>query len=134
MALVLVIDDEKAMRDLLRRTLEEAGHQVMLATNGREGVQRYRQRRADLIVTDIIMPDQEGVETILALMRDDPQARIIAISGGGRAHYMAPLELAGKHGARRTLEKPFRKTDFLAAVEAVLTESQTPPMGEEEAP
>ncbi|MCH8809524.1 MAG: response regulator, partial [Proteobacteria bacterium] len=84
MARILIIDDEDELRSMLRQMLEQAGHEVTEAVNGAEGIRLYEQDRPDLIITDIIMPEKEGVETIIALRRADPDLPIIAISGGGR--------------------------------------------------
>ncbi len=84
MARILIIDDEDELRILLRQMLEHAGHEVTEAVNGAEGIELYERDTHELIITDIIMPEMEGVETMLALRRTDPELPIIAISGGGR--------------------------------------------------
>ena len=116
MARILIIDDEDELRSMLRRMLEQAGHQVTEAVDGAEGIKLYEQDRPDLIITDIIMPEKEGVETIIALRRADPDLPIIAISGGGRLEATDFLTMAKKLGARRTLSKPFRRDQLLEAV------------------
>jgi YesN/AraC family two-component response regulator len=120
MARVLIIDDEKLARITLRKILENAGHDVAEASNGSEGIAMYRAQPADLVVTDIIMPDKEGVETIIELTRDFPNIRIIAISGGGRTRNLDFLKLAQQYGAKHVLAKPFSQQELLAAVNAVL--------------
>ncbi len=124
MARILIIDDEDELRSMLRRMLEQAGHQVTEAVNGAEGIKLYEQDRPDLIITDIIMPEKEGVETIIALRRADPDLPIIAISGGGRLETTDFLTMARKLGARRTLSKPFRRDQLLEAVGACLAEDE----------
>jgi CheY-like chemotaxis protein len=84
MARILVIDDEDELRSMLRQMLEHAGHEVLEAINGAMGIEIYERDMPELIITDIIMPEKEGVETIIALRRADPALPIIAISGGGR--------------------------------------------------
>ncbi len=116
MARILIIDDEDELRSMLRQMLEPAGHQVTEAVNGAEGIQLDEQDTHDLIITDIIMPEKEGVETIIALRRADPDLPIIAISGGGRLEATDFLTMAKKLGARRTLSKPFRRDQLLEAV------------------
>ncbi len=120
MARILIIDDEDELRAMLRQMLEQAGHEVAEAVNGAEGIQLYEQDTHDLIITDIIMPEKEGVETIIELRRADPDLPIIAISGGGRLEATDFLTMAKKLGARRTLSKPFRRDQLLEAVGACL--------------
>jgi DNA-binding response OmpR family regulator len=114
---VLVIDDEAGLRQTIRRMLEIAGHEVTEAENGRVGVEAYRLRPTDVVVTDIIMPQKEGIETIREIRALDPNVRIVAISGGGRRQNMDFLRIAGKLGATITLAKPFRKDELIACVE-----------------
>jgi CheY-like chemotaxis protein len=121
MARILIIDDEADIRGLYRRLLEAAGHEVIEAPDGDVGVKLYRKGRTDLIITDIIMPEKEGIQTIMELRRDFPQVKIIAISGGGTAMASATcLHLAKGLGAARTLAKPFSKQELLDSVEEVL--------------
>src|SRR5260221_4424854 len=87
---ILVIDDEAAVRTLIRQILEEEGHQVDEATDGEEGLARLQSTHIDLVITDIFMPHKEGIETILALRRQFPNVKIVAISGGGRQSRLAP--------------------------------------------
>jgi CheY-like chemotaxis protein len=122
MARLLIIDDEKLARITLRKILESAGHEITEASNGTEGVAMYRAHPADLVITDIIMPDKEGIETIIELRRDFPNARIIAISGGGRTRNLDFLKLAEQYGAKRILAKPFSQQELLGAVNAVLAD------------
>ena len=86
MARILIIDDEPNMRSMLRRMLHKAGHQVSEAGDGAEGIDSYERDPPDLVITDILMPKKEGIETIIALHRADPDLPVIAISGGGRFH------------------------------------------------
>ncbi len=124
MARILIIDDEDELRSMLRQMLEQAGYEVTEAVNGAEGIQLYEQGRPDLIITDIIMPEKEGVETIIALRRADPDLPIIAISGGGRLDATDFLTMTKKLGARRTLSKPFRRDQFLEAVGECLAKDE----------
>ncbi len=121
MARILIIDDEPNLRSMLRRMLHQAGHQVSEASNGAEGIKLYKQDQPDLIITDILMPEKEGIETILALHRSDPDLPIIAISGGGRSGGADFLCIAEKLGARHTLSKPFRGDQLLGAVSESLS-------------
>ena len=120
MASILVIDDEEQMRTLLRTVLFRAGHVVTVAANGREGLERYRGHPVDIIITDLIMPEKEGVETIIELKAEFPTCKIIAMSGGGRVKPEDYLSLAGSLGAQATLSKPFSNDALLKTVEAVL--------------
>ena len=83
MARILVIDDDYQVREMLRDTLEIAGYEVEVASDGREGLKLYHNRPTDMIITDIIMPNMDGLETITELQRNFPDTKIIAFSGGG---------------------------------------------------
>jgi DNA-binding response OmpR family regulator len=106
LAHILIIDDEPAVRDMLRDALEPE-HTVMEAANGIEGMRAFEAAVFDLVITDIIMPDQEGIQTILDIRRVKPGQKIIAMSGGGRTKTMEFLKLAEEIGVNRTLKKPF---------------------------
>ncbi len=121
MARILIIDDEPNLRSMLRRMLHQAGHQVSEADNGAEGINLYLRDPPDLVITDILMPKKEGIETIIALHRADPDLPIIAISGGGRSGGVDFLCSAKKLGARHTLSKPFRGDQLLSAVSESLS-------------
>ncbi len=124
MAKILIIDDDDTFRKMLHDMLSRAGHTVVAAENGSRGIELYREGPADLVITDIIMPEKEGVETIRELHRDFPDVRIIAISGGGGAGKMeAGLTLkmvAALPGVASFLEKPFSKTELFSAIEQAL--------------
>lgn len=113
MATILIIDDEEGIRALLRTTLQAAGHEVTEAPNGRIGLELYRQRRTDLVITDLAMPELNGLGMILALTREFLDAKVIAISGGETND----LDVAKLLGARRTFHKPFSMTQLLDAVQ-----------------
>ncbi len=121
MARILVIDDNDEFRGLMRRWLEGAGYEVVDASNGNEGIKLYRKRPADLVITDMIMPEKEGLETMVELRRDFPDVKIIAVSGGGfedPKNYLESAKLIG--GALRTFTKPFQKEELLEAIEEIL--------------
>ncbi len=120
MARILVVDDEDLVRMTLRQMLEADGHEVLEAANGRDGVALQLESPVDLVLTDIIMPDQEGIETIVQLRRKSPQLKIIAISGGGRMKNMDFLKIAMNVGADATLTKPFSTRDLTDAVNRCL--------------
>ena len=115
MATILVIDDDEQLREFLRLTLEGEGHTVTVAPDGKVGVTRYRQSPTNLILTDIFMPEKEGLETIIQLRREFPTVKIIAISGGSdrASSNFSVLDLAKKLGANRTVMKPFDVTTIL---------------------
>jgi len=120
-ARILIIEDNDVLRRMLRTALSKAGYAVTEASGGKSGLASYRQDPFDIVITDILMEDIEGLETIGELRRDYPQVKIIAMSGGrGQSNY---LELAEQLGARRTLEKPFPLDQLVAAVREVLAES-----------
>lgn len=119
MATVLVIDDDDMVRAMLLRILSRAGHTAAGARDGVEGTAMYRVAPADVVITDIFMPNQEGLATIMELRRSHPDVRIIAISGGGASATLDVLPVAEALGARRTLRKPFTPQEILDAVAAL---------------
>jgi YesN/AraC family two-component response regulator len=106
-----------ARRSVGRRS---AGHTVIETCNGREGLRLYRREPAEIVITDIFMPEQEGLETITALRREFPGVKIIAISGGGQRGRLDFLDVAARLGAERTFHKPFDLQEILAAVREIL--------------
>jgi len=116
MGRILIIDDEAQIRTLLRRALEIEGHDVVEAEDGISGVRIQQEQPCDLVITDILMPEQEGLGCIMELRRLDPSVRIIAISGATGAHPMDILEIARHFGARRTFSKPFDVVQVVAAI------------------
>ena len=114
MATILIIDDEEIIRVLLRSALEEAGHEVTEAANGRQGLELYRHRPMDLVITDIIMPEMNGLDMLLELTSEFLHAKVIAISGAGEEKNV--LDVAKLLGARQTFQKPFSVPDLLGAV------------------
>ena len=118
MAKVLVIDDDAAVRRMARRILAADGHEVIEAADGRDGILRFAAERPEIVVTDIIMPGKEGIETIKELRLAAPALWIVAMSGGGVTQTLKYLDFAKTFGADRTLAKPFRADELLAAVAA----------------
>src|SRR5881392_1100963 len=111
---ILVIDDDPSVRSLLEQTLQSAGHEVALATDGREGLEQFLTKPPDLVITDIYMPNQEGLETIVELRKRSPDVRLIAMSARPAAVTM--LSIAQKLGTIEVLQKPFLAEELLAAV------------------
>ena len=126
MARILVIDDDDAVRLTIRRVLERAGHAVEMAVNGLDGLRLFKKAPHDLVITDLYMPEKEGIETILELRQDFPDLKVIAISGGGAHGQQGYLQAAGLLGANRTLSKPFQLDALLTAVREVLREAPSP--------
>ena len=122
MARILVIDDEDAVRIALGFLLEEAGYTVMQAPDGKAGMKLYRATPADLVITDLLMPEQEGLGTIMELRQLAPSVPIIAISGGGRHGLIEFLDVAKQFGAKRTFAKPIKPQELLTAVRELLGE------------
>jgi CheY-like chemotaxis protein len=112
---ILVIDDDAAVRMTVHTILTDLGYSVICAVDGEEGMQLFRSLRPDLVITDIIMPKREGIETIIAIRRERPEAKIIAMSGGGRINCADLLSMARDLGANHAITKPF-DIDGLTAV------------------
>jgi CheY-like chemotaxis protein len=120
MARILLIEDNDAIRTLLRENLELAGHTVIEARDGNEGLDLFRRAGADLVVTDIVMPEREGLEVLRALRTSHPSLKVIAISGGGQGSGAAYLDAARLLGAAKVLLKPFPTAVLLAAIDELL--------------
>jgi CheY-like chemotaxis protein len=117
---ILVIDDDIEILNTLCRILEREGYDVLAASDGNEGLKFCRQQRVDLVITDLVMPEKEGIETIMELRCDFPHVPIIAMSGGGRIAPENYLHMAQMLGAQRTLRKPFTPKEMLEAIGEVL--------------
>lgn len=117
---ILVIDDEPTALDLLRRILEIEGYEVLEAKNGQEGVDLFRQNPCDLVITDMVMPVKDGLQTILDLRKDAPDLPVIAISGGGAISKERYLAVAGYLDRVITIAKPFTVEAITEAVEKLL--------------
>ena len=117
---VLIIDDDPMIRNMLSQFFEIEGYEVRKASNGKEGLELNREHPADLIVTDMIMPEMDGLETIMAIRRENPDAKIIAISGGGRNSPEDYLVLANHFGADRIFNKPVDLAGLATAAQEVL--------------
>ena len=120
MATVLVIDDSAEMRRMLLSMLDSAGHHPYAAVDGVEGVALYARYRPDLVITDILMPNMEGIETIRELRRISPAVKILAISGSGGYGGPNYLAAARELGADEVLTKPVRAVEFYAVVNRML--------------
>jgi len=120
MQTILVIDDDKLMRLALAKILISAGYNVVQASDGDEGLSYHRTQNFDLIITDLIMPDKEGIQIIRELRKENNKIRIIAMSAGGRGGATDYLKWARLMGAKKCLSKPIKREDLLAAVTEVL--------------
>ncbi|MBL7178351.1 MAG: response regulator [Desulfobacteraceae bacterium] len=120
MARILIIDDDPQILNMLGQTLEREGYEVIGAPDGKEGLRLYRENPTDLIIADLIMPEKEGIETIMELRRDFPDVKIIAISGGGRLDPEQYLSMAKSFGAQYTFAKPVAREELLNAVRELL--------------
>ena len=117
---ILIIDDDNQFRTMLRKMIERNGYEVIEASDGKEGIKLYRKNPTDLIITDLIMPEKDGIETIQELKKDFPDIKIIAISGGGRLGPQDYLHLAKMFGAQRTLTKPIELPELLKTIKELL--------------
>lgn len=113
---ILVVDDDPMVGKTVQRMLNTGKWEVRLARDGRDALEQVSKQVPDLVVTDIIMPDMEGLEMIVALQKSNPQIRIIAVSGSGRSNAVDYLTYAAKLGAYATLSKPFRRDELLEVV------------------
>lgn len=121
---VLIIDDDESHLRMLKTVLEKAGYQVLTASDGLQGFEQFSQHRCDLVICDIFMPEQEGLETITEIKEKRPETKIIAISGGGaRAKYVAEdiLTIARDLGADQVMSKPIDIPRLLTTIKAMTT-------------
>jgi len=121
MAKVLIIDDDAAMRRMMSRVLTDARHQVIEASDGRDGIRKFRAEAPEIIVTDIVMPEQEGIQTIREIRAAGSTVGIIAISGGGGGDGALYLTIAEELGADAVLQKPFRLAELVAVIDRMLS-------------
>jgi len=121
---ILVVDDEDQIRLLIRETLEQVGYHITEARDGKEALDQYRLAPADLVIMDILMPNQDGLETTVALRREFPDVKVIVITGGSDMIGMLNfLDVAKMLGAHSTLQKPFEMKTLLDTVQAELQNS-----------
>ena len=120
---ILVIDDENDLREILRRFLTKAGFDVRTAANGEEGLQKFQMDPANLVITDLLMPDKEGIETIVELKQGYPDVKIIVMTGGGIGKAKDYLEIASALGVEHAITKPFSLGDLLQKVKEITLKS-----------
>lgn len=117
---ILIIDDDEDIRHILQAAMEKHGFWVETAGDGEEGLRTYAASPADVVVTDILMPEKEGIATIIELKREYPKVKIIAISGGGSVGPDTYLTMARELGADRILSKPFSMSKLIEMIEELL--------------
>jgi CheY-like chemotaxis protein len=122
MASILLVDDDDLFLAMLSAVLTRAGHQVRVAFDGQRALKLYSSQPTDLVITDLVMPEKEGLELIGELRRLNPHAKIIAVSGAGPNVLKDYLKVAKVLGAKRVLGKPFSESEILNAVSEVLQE------------
>jgi len=121
MAHILIIDDEELFRNMLQQMLEKTGHKVSAASDGGKGIEVYRQEQPDLVITDIFMPEKEGISTIQELKQEFPDVKVIAVTGGGKKNCgFEYLSFAENAGADKTLNKPFERQEILDVIDELL--------------
>jgi len=120
---ILVVDDEYEIRTMLSKMLLRSSYKVYEAENGNEALACLEQNHIDLALIDMLMPEKEGVETIIAMRHSHPNIKIIAMSGGGRGGARHYLDMARLFGADHAFEKPLVKADLLAAIESLLSDA-----------
>lgn len=116
---VLIIDDEVQFRTMLRKFLQSSGYEVAEAGNGEEGIKLFFEKPADMVISDIIMPEKEGIETVMEIKRQFPNAKVIVVSGGGWYGTDLDFDMAEKLGAL-TLKKPFELQELSDAIQKLL--------------
>jgi DNA-binding response OmpR family regulator len=120
MSEILIIDDDAGMRRTIVRILESAGYDILVAENGRVGLDLFHSHNPRLVITDLLMPAKDGLETIRDIRRSGQSTKILATSGGWRTAQMDFLNVASEFGADMVLAKPFRSKDLLDAVGRLL--------------
>jgi CheY-like chemotaxis protein len=124
MAKLLLVEDDRLVRVALHTVLRHAGHDVAVAKHGREALEKMAEAAFDVVITDILMPEMDGIEKILALRQASPSVKIIAISGGGASGGVDFLEMSNRLGASETLRKPIEGGELNAAVARVLASAK----------
>lgn len=119
---ILIIDDELNILIMLKKMLTRSGYKVNIASDGKEGLGLFKAEPPDLVITDIIMPEKEGLETIREMKMNRPDLKIIAMSGGGKISADSYLDVAAMFGADKVIEKPFSQRDMLSLVNELMAD------------
>jgi DNA-binding response OmpR family regulator len=122
MANILLVDDDDALRKMLGIALRRLGHDVVEVPNGLTAWEKFVAKPADVVIMDLIMPEKEGLETIMQFRRNGAKTKILAISGGGRIDARDMLSIAEQFGADKVLAKPFTNAELSASLKALLSE------------
>ncbi len=120
MSCVLIIEDDDDLREMLKAALSRIDIEVQEAGNGREALKHFKPKATDLVVTDIIMPEEDGLKVIMKMKDLKPGIKIIAISGGGKAGPGSYLQMAKTLGADRVFSKPFSVSDLISEISSLL--------------
>lgn len=120
MARILIVDDEDNVQFVLAQALRKQGHEILTARDGDDALRTLSSEKVDLVVTDLIMPNREGLETIQDIRLNWPDVKIVAMSGGGRSRNTKILALARKLGAHTILKKPFPMAEIVRTVDMLL--------------
>jgi two-component system, cell cycle response regulator CpdR len=121
---VLIVEDDKELREMLKMSLLRSGFTVMEAENGKDAIAHFKPLVTDLVVTDLIMPEEDGLKVVIKLRELKPSIRIIAISGGGKVGPGSYLNLAKALGADAIYSKPFSIKDLISKIENLLDSEQ----------
>ena len=116
---ILVVDDEPMIREGLKMALEMEGHKAFTAADGLEAIRMMNDRKPDLIITDIIMPESDGIEVICTVRERNPEVKILAISGGGRISAKDHLKIAHQLGASSVMTKPFSTSELITEINRI---------------
>lgn len=127
MARILVIDDNLSVRNALCETLEDAGYSTVATCTGQRAREMHRLDPVDLVITDLFMPDTDGLEVIYQFRHEFPDVKILAVSGGGSRGLIEILSVAKKMGAHGSLMKPFGPDELLSAVSSLVGDPSLPP-------
>jgi YesN/AraC family two-component response regulator len=122
---ILVVDDEPMIRDGLKVALEMEGHRAFTACDGNEAIRMVNETRPQLVITDIIMPESDGIEVICTVKEQNPDIKILAISGGGRISAKDHLKIASQLGATGILAKPFTTEDLICEINKLFAVSKS---------
>jgi CheY-like chemotaxis protein len=120
MAGILLVEDDPALREILRDALEKRKYTVIPAADGREAIAKFRPSVVDLVVTDLLMPEEDGLMVIMKIKEIKPSTKVIAISGGGKAGPGSYLLMAGKLGADHVFSKPFLPSELIQKVKEII--------------
>ncbi len=116
----MIVEDDADLREMLRETFENRKYTVITAADGREAMARFKPSVVDLVITDLLMPEEDGIAVIMKIRELKPQTRFIAISGGGKAGPGSYLKIAGKLGADAVMSKPFHHAELVQKVKELI--------------